>query len=373
MLIIAGEPSGDLHGEGVVRELLQEKPELQIWGIGGQRMAQAGQEQLYTTREMAIIGFSEVVRHLPFILRVMRELEDEVKRRRPDCAILIDYPGFNLRFARRLKKLGISVLYYIAPQVWAWGKGRVRKMVGLVDRMAVVFPFEEAIFRTAGIPTTFVGHPLMEGLVPELEEKQFLHRIAAVRGGKVLGLLPGSRGQEVERLLPRMLQTAAAVRERVEELTVVIARSRNLPDTLYDRIIMHGNVPGVHVLENATYAVMRYSTACLVASGTATLETACFQTPMVVVYRVSPLSYQIGKRLVKLERIGLVNIVGEGDIVPEFIQDRFQPERVAPVLLDILENETTALEYRERLADVREKLGTPGASKRVAKMALELT
>lgn len=371
ILMVAGEPSGDLHAAGVVQHLRELEPRVHIFGIGGDRMREAGQEQLYTTRQMAVIGFTEVIKHLPFFWKVFRRLEFECRRRKPACAILVDYPGFNLRLARRLKRLGVPVLYYIAPQVWAWGANRIPKMARWIDHMAVVFPFEVSLFENAGIPTTFVGHPLLEGLAPEVSESEFRRQHGLV-DAPILGLLPGSRKQEVETLLPDMLRAAAILKKRDESLRVLVSRAAGVPHPLYKELVQ-SLLPEALIVANQTYSLMRYSQACLVASGTATLETACFATPMVIVYRVSELSYRIGRRLVRLDCIGLANIVAGERVVPELIQHDFTPARAAEALRRLLYDAAHAEAIRRKLRTVREKLGEPGASRKVAELALSLT
>ncbi len=370
ILMVAGEPSADLHGAAVIRELKKQDPSLHIFGIGGEKMRAAGQEQLYTTRQMAIIGFVEILRHLPFFYRVMRHLVREVQRRRPVCAILIDYPGFNLKLAKKLKQLGIPILYYIAPQVWAWGARRIPRMAKFIDHLAVVFPFEVPLFEQAGLPTTFVGHPLLEGLQPEYPLRVFQQKYALSKN--TLGLLPGSRKQEVERLLPDMLRTARLLQGQLESLSLLVARAADVQQDVYQKIFRQVPVDGVQLVSRGTYSVMKYSTACMVASGTATLETACFVTPFVIVYRVSPLTYQLGRRLVKLDRIGLANIVAGEQVAPEFVQEDFQPQVVAETLLGFFRNPELRNIIQKKLRRVREKLGEAGASRSVAELALRL-
>lgn len=371
-LIIAGEASGDLHGASLVHELKRIAPEVEIFGIGGDGMAAAGMELLFHIRDMAVIGFTEVLRHLRFFRHVMRTLEDEVARRRPAVVVLIDYPGFNLRFAARLRaryEKPPKILYYIAPQVWAWGAKRIPKMARLVDQMAVVFPFEVPLFQSAGIPTEFVGHPLLEGLRPKLNTDTFFAHYQIDAARPLLGLLPGSRRQELERLLPDMVATARLLRQTIPDLQIAVAMAPNLPEALYRAWAKND---GIHLVANATYEVMRDSSACLVCSGTATLETACFETPLAVVYRISRLSYEIGKRVVRLPYIGLVNVVAGRQIVPEFIQNDFVPERVVPALAKFLQDDEYRAEVQRALGDVRTKLGTPGASSRTAELVFQL-
>lgn len=369
LLIVAGEASGDLHGGRLVHALKTLAPECKIFGIGGEHMAREGMELLFHIRDMAVVGFTEVIRHLPFLRKVMRTLEEEIAARKPRVAILIDYPGFNLRLAERLRARGIKTLFYIAPQVWAWGAGRIPKMARLLDEMAVVFPFEVELFEKAGLPTTFVGHPLLEGLQPQLARADFFQRCAFEAGRPLLGLLPGSRAHEIERLLPVMIATAQLLKTRLPQLQIGVAQAPSLPRSLYERYLSD---PAIQLIDNATYELMRESTACLVCSGTATLETACFGTPLAIVYRISRLSYEIGKRLVKLPHIGLVNVVAGRKIAPEFVQNAFTPEAAAAALQPLLTDPSARERMSAELLQVRERLGTPGASERTAQMALRL-
>jgi lipid-A-disaccharide synthase len=370
VLIVAGEASGDMHGAGVIKAIREIEPDAEIFGIGGNQMRAAGMEILYHINDMAILGFTEVLKHLPFIRRVMSDLVEQVRQRRPEIAILIDYPGFNLRLARKLRAEGVKILYYIAPQVWAWGAGRIAKMKKLVDQMAVVFDFEAPLFQEAGLPTEFVGHPLLEGLQPALNTEEFFAKHGLDPELPLLGLLPGSRVQEVERLLPDMLRTARLLKKERPQLQVALAMASTVERRVYDRMVLDDKL--IRGIDRGTYEVMRDSRACLVASGTATLETACFATPLVVVYRVSPLSYFIGKRLVKLPYIGLVNIVAGRKIAPELVQNDFTPQKAAEAIAPLLRSGEARQRAQSALAMVREKLGTPGASERTAQLALAL-
>lgn len=370
VLMIAGEASGDMHGAGVVNALRQAEPDIEIFGIGGNQMRAAGMEIWYHLNDLAIVGFTEVLRRLPLLRRVMRELLQRARQRPPHVAILIDYPGFNLRLAKKLKEQKTKILYYIAPQVWAWGARRVDKLKALVDQMAVVFDFEVPLFAGAGLPTEFVGHPVLESLRPALRREEFFARHQLDPELPLLGLLPGSRVHEVKRILPALLQTARLLKEQTPQLQVALALAPTVPTKVYDRCFRRHD--GVCLVENGPYEVMRDSHACIVASGTATLETACFATPLAVVYRVSPLSYAIGKRLVKLPYIGLVNIVAGKKIVPEFIQRDLKPEEIAATVAPYLCDGEERRQLQAALGAVRAKLGTPGASGRTAQLALAL-
>lgn len=369
ILIIAGEASGDLHGARLVQALKAASPDSHIFGIGGDGMAAAGMELLFHIRDMAVVGFSEVIRHLPFLRKVMATLIAETERRQPGVAILIDYPGFNLRLAKRLRERGIKILYYIAPQVWAWGAKRIPQMAKLVDEMAVVFPFEAPLFSNAGLRTHFVGHPLLEGLSPKLTQQDFFSVNGFVKHKPLLGLLPGSRQHEITRLLPDMIATAQLLRARHPDLQIGVGQAPTLPESLYRQFIAHHEIK---LIPNGTYELMRDSTACIVCSGTATLETACFGTPLAIVYRVSRLSYEIGRRVVKLPYIGLVNVVAGRKIAPEFVQNDFRPQAVAEALSPYLQHSQKREQFCRELAQMRNHLGTPGASQRTAAIALRL-
>ena len=368
ILIVAGEASGDLHGSGLVRELKKRETDLELFGIGGPKMAAEGMQCLYSTEEMGFIGFTEVLRHLPFVRRVWYHLRWEMVHRRPDLLILIDYPGFNLKLAQQAKKYGIPVLYYISPQVWAWGRNRIKKIAQRVDKIAVLFDFEETLYRQYGIQAQFVGHPLLDVLKPDVDKSTFSQRYGITNQVRVLGLLPGSRYQEVKRILPEMVRTAKMLQRQFPYLQILICKAPTVSASIYRNILSDDEIK----LVEENYALMAYADFLIVASGTATLEVAYFQTPFVIVYRVSPPSYWIGKRVIKIDHIGLVNIVAGKQVVPEFVQNNFHAEKLVPVISKFL----TSPEHYQRmvteLAQVRYKLGTPGASARVAEMAFQL-
>ena len=367
IMIIAGETSGDVHGSGVVREILRGRPDVEIVGIGGPPMAAAGMTCFYSTDQMAILGFTEVVRHFPFIRQVHTRLTHELETAPPDLLILIDYPGFNLRFAKQAKKRGIPILYYISPQVWAWGKGRVAKIARLVDKMAVIFDFEEKIYREAGVDVTFVGHPLLDSLRFNWDREQFLNSLECPPETKIFGLLPGSRPQEVRKLLPQMIRTFLKLKETFPDLQGVVSRSPQLPPEFYQPFLS-----GELVLTPQTHALMQNSHFMIVASGTATLEAALYGNPFVVAYKISELSYLLGKLLISVDHIGLVNIVAGKRIVPEFIQRDFRSKVMVPVIEKIMTNVQEYRRIQTDLSRIREKLGTPGASARVAELALKM-
>ncbi len=362
-MMIAGEASGDLHGSGVVRALREKRPGVEVYGIGGDNMRREGMELAYHSSSLAFMGFAEVVRNLGTVLRVERAMEALLDERRPDVLVLIDYPGFNLRFARKARRRGIKVLYYISPQVWAWNKGRVKKMRRLVDRMKVVFPFEVDLYRKEGIDVEFVGHPVVERIGASLERAEFFTRHKLDPGRKLIGLLPGSRQQEIERIFPVMLDAALELR-RNRSVQIVIGVAPNLGAGALRPYLPAGE--DVTLVEHATYDVMKHADLAMVTSGTATLETGWFGTPMVVVYRTSPVSFFIGRLLVDVPYIGLVNIVAGRKVVPELLQNEMTKKNLLTTISGILDDPAKADGMRRDLAVIQSRLGGPGASARVA-------
>jgi len=369
-MIVAGEASGDLHGSGLVRELFKLNPNLEISGIGGDKMQQQGVKLLYHVKQMSVLGFGDVIKRFPFFKKVYSQLVCYLKENQPRLLILIDYPGMNLKLAKAAQKLGIKVFYYIAPQVWAWGRGRVKKMVHLVDKLAAIIPFEEQMFREAGIDAHFVGHPLLEVLLTKLTKDEFFKINLLNKNQKIIGLLPGSRTSEVNRLLPEMVKTVNELRTRHSDIQIIASRAHLVDISVYNKYLV-GN-SAIKLLEDSTYEIMKYSDLLLVASGTATLESALFETPLIVVYKVDALSYFIGKRLVKIDNIGLVNVIAERQIVPEFIQDNFSSMNLAPVIDELLFDRGKRQNTINDLKKIKEKLGQTGASEKAAKMAFSM-
>jgi lipid-A-disaccharide synthase len=368
-MMIAGEASGDLHGAGVVRELKARMPSVELYGIGGDRMRNEGMELIEHISAVSFMGFLEVVRHLPVISAVEKKLERVLVERRPDVVVLIDYPGFNLRFARKAKRLGVKILYYISPQVWAWNKRRVKRMKGLINQMKVVFPFEVEIYRREGIDVEFVGHPLVETIGSSATREDFLARTGLDKGRKLLALFPGSRKQEIEKILPTMVGAALRL-QRSHGVQVAIGAAPTLNADFLQRFILPD--AAIRLVENGTHDLMRHADAAIVTSGTATLETGWFCTPMVVVYRTSPLTYFIGRMLVDVPHIGLVNIVAGKSVVPEFIQHKMSVERLVHAVGKILDNDEYARTMRSELSVIKARLGGPGASVRVAEGIIAL-
>lgn len=363
VLMVAGETSGDLHGGGVVRELRRLRPGVDVYGIGGDRMRAEGMDLVRHCSAMAFMGFAEVVRNLPFVLRVERELAALLERRRPDAVVLIDYPGFNLRFARRARRAGVPVLYYISPQVWAWHRNRVGTIRKVVDAMKVVFPFEVEIYRSAGVDVEFVGHPLVDTLADNGPRDEVLRRLGLDPSGRVLGLFPGSRAQEIERILPAVGEASLAL-HRALGVQVALGLAPNLEES-FVRSHLPTGLP-VRIVQGDTHALMQWSDVAVVTSGTATLETAWYGTPMMVVYSTSPLTYAIGRALVDVPAIGLVNIVAGKQVAAEFVQSGLTADAVRREAERLLTDAGAAAAMRTELGVIRERLGEPGASARVA-------
>ena len=368
VMIIAGEASGDLHGAGVVRELKRLSPKVEVFGVGGDKMRREGMQLIYHVNELSFMGFMEVLKHLPVIQSVKRTLETVLRYRKPEVVLLIDYPGFNLRFAATAKRSGAKVVYYISPQVWAWHKSRIKKMRGVVDKMLVIFPFEVDLYRKEGVDAEFVGHPLLEVLKSDLDRKGFFKRFGLDPEKKLLGLLPGSRKQEIEMIFPEMLKAARVIAQE-EGMEIAVAVAPTLQEKYFETFY---NLDGVHLITGASYEVMDHADFALVTSGTATLETGLFGTPMVVVYKTSWPTYIIGRALIRVKNIGLVNIVAGKQIVPEFIQHRATAANLAKEALKILRSERLLATIREELSKVKGRLGEIGASHRVAERILHV-
>ncbi len=370
-MIIAGEASGDHHAARLVEELHRINPDVSFRGIGGEKMRAAGVETLVDTAEMAVMGLVEVLVNYRFLKGVLERMRDELRTHRPDLLILVDYPGFNLRLAETAKELGIKVLYYISPQVWAWKKKRVFKIKKLVDMMAVVFPFETACYDTVGVPVEFVGHPLVDEVKSDYTRETVLNELGLDPARPVLGLFPGSRRSEVSRLLPLMLQSAERIKAAIPDLQFLMPRASTLAEELLQPSIDASGL-AIKLISGRPYDVMRGCDTIISASGTATLEIGLMQVPLVVTYKLAPLSYQIFSRLVKLDHIALCNIVAGERIAPELIQKEATVENITRETLALLQDPSRASTMRERMGKIREKLGASGASENIAQLTLKM-
>jgi lipid-A-disaccharide synthase len=369
IVIVAGEASGDMHGSGLIRELERMNPDLEIFGMGGDKMKKEGVELVFHIDQLSIMGFWEVIKNFSFIRRVMRTMISAVETRKPDLAVLIDYPGFNLRFARKVKSLGIPIAYYISPQVWAWGGNRVKKMQSLINRMIVVFPFEKPIYDNFQISCEFVGHPLLEVTRPVLSLEDFQKKFDLRKNDVVVGLLPGSRWQEVEKMLPLMLESSRILNPRIRNIKLILGLAPTIKKEKVENMISSSYLP-IALAENLTYDVMKHSHLLLIASGSATLECAILGTPFLVLYRTSLWTYLVAKSLVKIPHIALANVVAGKQIVPEFIQKKAVPRKIADEMYDILNDQKRYKIMQSELEKVKGKLGEQGASRKAAQIVM---
>ena len=375
LAIVAGEASGDLHASEVVQELKKLHPDLQLFGIGGDRLAREGMTLLHHAREMGIVGLFNVLRNIRMFSRIFYELIDRIRAERPDAVMLVDYPGFNMRVAKRCRAMGIKVVYYISPQVWAWRQGRVKQIAKIVDRMIVIFPFEEAFYRKHDVPVVYVGNPLIDELsvIPSREDgegsqnttQRILRPLAAARGDGSLriALLPGSRKNEIHALLPAMLDAVAILqKERPVDAYIIQAPTIQSSELLQ---IMGERTVFVRIVGHEEGDAIAAADVALSSSGTATLECAVLETPVVVMYRLTPITFFLAQRLVKVPHFSLVNIVAGKNVVPELIQHEVNGERIAAEVRRMAEPEEHARVVAE-LSEVRRRLGEPGASRRAA-------
>lgn len=368
ILLLAGEPSGDLHGARVARALRRRWPDARLFGLGGPRMADEGVELLAGLDRLAVMGFSEVAGHLPFFYRLFHRLRREMAQRATDLVIPIDYPGFNLRFAGAARRAGVPVLYYIAPQVWAWHRSRMRQLAERTDRLAVILPFEAPIFAESGARAEFVGHPLLEAQREAEPAAAFRERLGIERDRPLLALFPGSREQEVRRHLELFGAAAERLRRTHPDLQPVVAAGAALPRTLYADA-------GLPVTDDSR-ALLRHAWLALVKSGTTTLEASLAGTPMVVAYRTSPITYWLARRLVRVDHIALVNLVAGERLVPELVQDGATPEALAAALAPLAGDGPARARVAAGLERVRDALAAPegsvGPAERVAQIAAEI-
>jgi lipid-A-disaccharide synthase len=370
IMIIAGEASGDLHGANLVKEMLGIDPTVQFYGVGGPKMAEAGVYLVADTAAMAVVGITEVFCKLRTIYRVYTALTRLLSSDPPDVVILIDYPDFNLRFARAAHKRKIPIIYYISPQVWAWRQGRVKQIARLIDEMIVIFPFEKKFYQEAKVAVTFVGHPLLDSVRPERSRDEALRHFGLRAGVTTIGLLPGSRRSEVRRLLPTMLKAVPRIADRIHPVQFIIPVAPGLDREEIERVVGPERTL-VRIVEDSIYDVMQCADLLLVASGTATVEGAIMGVPMVVVYRISPVSYFLARVLIKVKNIAMVNIIAEKTIAPELVQDACNPETIADQVVVLLQDPVALANIKQDLMRVREKLGDPGATRRAAEVVVE--
>ncbi len=372
VLIVAGEASGDMHAAHLVRRVHAKNPAVAFSGIGGPRMREAGVDIRIDAGRLAVVGLVEVLRHWPDIKAALRSMRTALRQERPDLLILVDYPEFNLRLARTARELGIPVLYYISPQVWAWRRYRVRRIRQDVDLMAVVFPFEQEFYRRHGVQARFVGHPLLEHAVPRPDRASARRRLDLPADATVVGLFPGSRHSELRRLMPLLLDTARRLHAHRPGLRFLLPVAPTLRRSDIETYTRQGPPIPLTLTDGGSGEAIAACDLIATASGTATLEIGLHQVPMVIVYRIAPLSYGLLRHLVHLEHIGLCNIVAGRRVVPELLQGEATPARLTAELERILDDPAEAERMRHELGTLKDRLGTPDDADRIENVVLEM-
>lgn len=374
IMIVTGEASGDLHGANLIEAVTRLFPSTRFFGVGGRRMAAAGCEILIPGEELAVMGIVEVLGHFPVIWRSMQQLKGVLRGpRKPDALVLIDFPDFNLRLAKHAKQAGIPVLYYVSPQVWAWRRGRVKTIAGVVDALAAIFPFEPAYYDGLNLRVKYVGHPLLDEFALDDAHDTLRQQLGIPAESKVVGLFPGSRRNELRYMLETLVAAADLIRERYPNVHFLVP----IADTLTTAEVAAKFTRGVPVSfvesgQSSIYEIARSCDTVLCVSGTVTLQVALTETPLAILYKLAPLSYAIGKRLVRVKHFGLPNIVAEEQIVPEYLQERATAQALAEEVLHVLNDNRYAERMRAGLRRMKEKLGNPGCSNRVAEMLFDL-
>jgi lipid-A-disaccharide synthase len=371
-MISCGEASGDMYAGALATELRRRAPEAEIFGFGGRRLQAAGGHLIGDYGPFAVTGLTEAVRVFPRSFAMLRRLVDAARELRPNAFVAIDFPDFNFRLMAAIRRLGIPIVYYISPQLWAWRPGRMDTMKAYVDRVLVIFPFEEALYRQAGVAVQFVGHPLVDMSHPGQERSTFLAERGLDPAAPTVALLPGSRRNELERIVPVVSAAIPIIRARVPTTQFVVACAPNLSDALFSRLVNDQADARLVLVRDRTDDVLGASDVVITASGTATIQCVLHERPMVVVYRVSPLTYRLGKPFLTVDTFAMPNLVAGRRIVPELMQDDFTPERTADEALALLTDPARHAAMRDALTDVRQQLGPPGASGRAADAVLEV-
>jgi lipid-A-disaccharide synthase len=366
LMIVCGEASGDAHAAGLARAILEMSPGIRISGVGGELLRQSASEIYCDIKGLSVIGFFDALKKLPRFFSLRALILEKIKSEKPDAIILVDFSGFNLRLAKAINK-SIPVIYYISPQVWASRPGRVKTIRKYIDKMLVFFKFEQEFYRRYAVEADFIGHPLLDIVRPTMGKDEFLAKYGLRKAQTTIALLPGSRNAEVQKILPIMLQSCAIISERLSGAQFIIAKSAQVEPGVFQRLTK-GLGLGLKIIENETYNCLDAADFCLVASGTATLETAIMQKPFLVIYKMGLLNYLLYLPQVKVPFIGMVNIVAGKMIVPEFIQSRARPENIAAGALAILNDPSRIKIMREELGQVKSLLGDNGAASRAARV-----
>jgi lipid-A-disaccharide synthase len=368
-LLVAGEASGDMYGAEVARGLFRRFPDCRIYGLGGQRMRDAGVELEGDISKTAVVGPFEMISSLGILYRVFRRLAERVETEPLTAAVLIDFPDFNLRLAKRVKDAGVPIIYYISPQVWAWREGRIKQIHRLVNKMLVIFPFEEEMYRKAGVNAEFVGHPLIDMVRATKSKDEFCAAYKLDPRKPIVAMLPGSRRKEVRFILPTLCETLDLIRDKKPDAQFVLPIAPGLDRSLLEGIIQSRPIT---IVTNDTYNAIRYARAAIVASGTATLETALLGTPEVIVYRISQATWLLGKVLLKVRLFGIVNIILGEEVVPELFQERMTPQEVSKTVLLLMDDVWVQSRIRGNYEKLRRQLGSGDVAERVVEAVAKL-
>jgi lipid-A-disaccharide synthase len=372
-MLSCGEPSGDLYAGALTTALRELDPEVEVFGFGGARLEGAGASLVGDYRGFSVTGLVEAVSVLPRSFAMLRRLEQAARDRTPDVFVAIDFPDFNFRLLPVMHRLGIPVVYYVSPQLWAWRAGRLATIRKYVRTMLVIFPFEAGIYERAGVPVEFVGHPLIDLAAPGRSRRDVAAAAGLDPARPIVAILPGSRPNEIRRLLPDLARSAALIARDAPGTQFLIARAPALDNALFESVPAGAGSPPIAMLEHAADDVLAAADVVVTASGTATVQAALHGKPMVIVYRLSPLTYTLGRRVVRVDTYGMVNLVAGRMVVPELIQDAFTPEAVAGEIVSLLTDASRAATMRADLAEVCRRLGGPGASARAAAAVLAVT
>lgn len=369
ILIVAGEPSGDLHASNLVRNLKSLKPDISFFGLGGNLCKDAGVDINFDITKLAVVALVDAGKNIFTIGRVFKDILKKVDSAKVDLAILVDYPGFNLRLAKELKKRNIPVIYYISPQIWAWGADRIKVIKESVTKIIVFFKFEEELYKKHGINAEFVGHPLLETVKTDLPKNEVLKKYGLREGTHVIALLPGSRISEVKSLLKAMVGAAKIIDRELGDVQTIVVRRPGLPDELYKPALTN-SAPYIKISDGDVYSILGAADFAIVKSGTATLETAIMGVPFIITYKTNLINYIAYKIVARIKVLGLVNVIAGRVIVPELLQYDATPEKLAGTSLEILRNEKKRTAMLSELKKIKDSLGTPGASMRAAQAIL---
>ncbi len=368
IIMVAGEASGDLLGSQLAQQLQSAAPDIRILGIGGPKMRAAGVTIFYDATKLAVVGLFEILTHIKDIYHAKRLLKQKLQTEKPDLAVFIDYPGFNLHMARYAKKIGIRVFYYVSPQIWAWRYHRIKKIRHAVDCMAVLFEFEQKIYKKEQVPVRFVGHPIVDIAKPTLSQQEILEKYQLNSKSPIIALLPGSRQNEIKKILPTIIESAKAIQQQFPNVQFVLPLASSLTPQQVTPLLF----PAIKLIENDSYNIVSVCSAAIVASGTATLEIALLKVPLVIIYKTSQITYWLAKYIVKLRHIGLCNIVAEKEVAPELIQNAATSKNIAAEIKHLLNDSAYYRRRKQQLAVVRQKLGKSGAASKAANEILKL-